>query len=737
MASQDQALPAVASGSSLDDAGIWFWQFLKNELSPYPGRAWVVARMTISASIVMVIVMTFQIPYGFLGAIYTLLLSRENPTVTFRAGVRTVISYALATVYTLIGVMTLIDDPLTHFLWITVSFFLAFYLIRIVPDYITAVGFGFTIAGAVPLWDEAFLSVNQRTENTLWLGFSVILGTVVTVAIEYIFRRVHPTTDLTAGIESRLQSVAGLLRPISAGQQDFKFQKDIALYTNVGTSRLRRMLLRSGYAHDFVAQMNVAIGMLGRLVDLAASLQIVRSTHYSVASASDRERCARLADQVEALERDLTERNLPKLLEIPSKLEPSDLPLLPEMERTVALISHAFAGSDSVSEIPVPAAIEDEHQHWFAADAFSNPDHLKFAIRGGLATLLAYVAYTAVDWPGLSTAVATCIITALSTIGASRQKQFLRLGGAIIGGFVFGMGAQVFVLPHLDSITGFAVLFGIVTAIAAWIGTSSPRLSYLGIQLALAFYLINLQEFAIQSSLSIARDRVVGVLLGLLCMWLVFDRLWMRDALQEMEDKFASNLRLLAELIQQCEKQDPRDAIKHVVQLRDQINEGFNAVKAQSDAVVFEFGPTRQRKLKIRDDIRRWQPTLGILLQVQITYLQYLFQTQSTTLPQPVVEAQTAFEEDLANIARAMSAEVSGTIAPAPPDIQASAAKLQDVIHEQYAHSGGIPPSIADMITLTQNLASIVAPLFADIHSTFVNDQAAAMRRPEVRLGEA
>jgi multidrug resistance protein MdtO len=737
MASQDQALPRVGSARSLDDAGAWFWEFLKNELTPYPGRAWVVARMTIAATIVMVIVMTFRIPYGFLGAIYTLLLSRENPTVTFLSGVRTIISYALATVYTIIGVMTMIDDPLTHFLWIMMSLFLAFYLIRIVPDYITAIGFGFTLAGAIPLWDETFLSVNQRTENTLWLGFSVVLGTVVTVAVEYIFRRVRPTTDLTLGIESRLQSVVGLLRQISAGEQDFKFQKDIALYSSVGTSRLRRMLIRSGYAHDFVAQMNSAIALLGRLMDLAASLQIVRSTHYSPASASDRERCARLADQIEELERDLKQRKLPRLIEIPSKLEPSELPLLPEMERTVAMVSHAFAGSDSGSELPIPVPIEEEHQSLFAADAFSNPDHIKFAIRGALATLLAYVAYTAVDWPGLSTAVATCIITALSSIGASRQKQFLRLGGAIIGGFVFGMGAQVFLLPHFDSITGFTILFASVTAIAAWIGSSSPKLSYLGIQLALAFYLINLQEFAIQSSLSIARDRVVGVLLGLLCMWLVFDRLWMRDALQEMEGLFARNLRLLAELIQQCEKQDPKDAVGHVVQLRDQINEGFNAVKAQADAVVFEFGPTRQQKLKIRDDIRRWQPTLGVLLQVQITYLQYLFQMHSTTLPPLIVQAQSAFEEDLASIARAMSDEVSGKIPPATPDIQGSAAKLRDVIHQQYAPGIAIPPSLADMITLTQNLASIVAPLYADIHATFASDQQAEAHRPQLMPGEA
>src|SRR6201999_4396950 len=113
-------------------------------------------------------------------------------------------------------------------------------------------------------------------------------------------------------------------------------------------------------------------------------------------------------------------------------------------------------------------------------------------------------------------------------------KQFLRLGGALIGGIIFGMGAQIFILPFLDSIAGFTLLFAVVTAISAWISTASARLSYLGVQLALAFYLINMQEFTIQISLAIARDRVFGVLLGLFSMWLLFDRLWVRNALDEM-----------------------------------------------------------------------------------------------------------------------------------------------------------------------------------------------------------
>ena len=153
-------------------------------------------------------------------------------------------------------------------------------------------------------------------------------------------------------------------------------------------------------------------------------------------------------------------------------------------------------------------------------------------------------------------------------------------------------------------------------------------------------------------------------------MWLVFDRLWVRDALQEMQEAFARNLRLLAELIEQSRKDDRKEAASRVLQLRDQINDGFNVVKAQSDAVIFEFGPSRERKLAIRNDFRRWQPTLGILLQVQATFLQYLFEMRLSELPQPIAEAQSVFENDMALVARAMADEVSGTGSTVPPDIR-------------------------------------------------------------------
>jgi multidrug resistance protein MdtO len=730
MSAQDQALTAVAPSNPLDEAGRWFWQFLKDEFAPFPGRASTVARMVISATVVMLLVMTFRVPYGFLGAIYTLLLTRENPTLTFRSGVRTLIAYTIATLYTVIGVMTLIADPLTHFLWITISLFLAFYLIRIVPDYMTAVGFGFTLAGAIPLWDETFLTVNQRTENTLWLGFSVILGTVVTVAVEYVFHRVQPVTDLNIGIQSRLRAIEDLLRQIGSGE--FHYQKQIALYASLGTSRLRRMISRSSVAPEYYAQMIPAIGLLGRLVSLAGSLQTVLSKQASAAPEEDRQRCLRLAEQIAVLERDVRDGRLPSPLPIPHQSQAAAIPLLAEMERTVALTTHAFSRSREDVDVSVVAVADQEHQPLFAADAFTNPDHLKFAIRGTLATMLAYCVYTGIAWPGLSTAVATCIITALSTIGSSRQKQFLRLGGAIIGGFLFGMGAQIFVLPYLDSITGFAVLFAAVTAISAWISTATPRLSYLGLQLALAFYLINVQEFAPQFSLAIARDRVVGVLLGLVCMWLVFDRLWVRNALDEMQDAFARNLRLMAKLIGEYRSSDPEEAIERVIRLRDQINDGFVAVRAQADAVLFEFGPSRPRKLKMRDDFRLWQPTLGTLTQVEMTYLQYLWHSSLPQLSPTVKDALSTFQEDLASAVQSMAEEVSGQPARVAPDMPASAALLRLQVQQEYG-DGPLPPEVADMATLSENLASIVAPLIADVHRTFSDPALRVMHHPVLK----
>ena len=169
----------------------------------------------------------------------------------------------------------LIDDPLTHFLWVVGTVFLFFYLLRIVADYGTAAALGFGVLGSISLWDNNTLNGNTRVENTLWLAGVVALGVVVTIVVEYVFRRVHPATDLTEGIEARMQTVENVLRSAATERPlESEREKRLSLYASVGISRLRRLILRSEYSRHFKTQMGTAIALVGRLVDIAANFQL-------------------------------------------------------------------------------------------------------------------------------------------------------------------------------------------------------------------------------------------------------------------------------------------------------------------------------------------------------------------------------------------------------------------------------------------------------------------------------
>jgi multidrug resistance protein MdtO len=187
-----------------------------------------------------------------------------------------------------------------------------------------------------------------------------------------------------------------------------------------------------------------------------------------------------------------------------------------------------------------------------------------------------------------------------------------------------------------------------------------------------------------------------------------------------MEAVFARNLELFAQLAEQLLMKDQVQAIRRVRQLRDQMNDGFQAVRAQSDAVLFEFGASRQRKLQIRDDIRRWQPSIRTLLQVQMTFAQYRLQQLAKDLPNPIHEADVAFETDVARVVRAMAREVTGKPVDVVPDIRASAARVQKEISNHYQQAGlSLSAQATDVIGLTESLASILEPLYEDIRTTF------------------
>jgi multidrug resistance protein MdtO len=54
----------------------------------------------------------------------------------------------------------------------------------------------------------------------------------------------------------------------------------------------------------------------------------------------------------------------------------------------------------------------------------------------------------------------------------------------------------------------------------------SRRLGYVGYQIGLAFFLAALPGSSATTSISPARDRPIGIVLGVLVMWFVFDQIW-------------------------------------------------------------------------------------------------------------------------------------------------------------------------------------------------------------------
>ncbi|MCU1337749.1 MAG: hypothetical protein JWO19_3330 [Bryobacterales bacterium] len=691
----------------------WFWEFLKDELAPYPGRAGTVARMVMAATLVMIICMTFRIPYGFQSAIYALLISRESPRATLRsAGAIFIVTY-IGAAYVLVSAWFVISVPMLHFLWNISSFFLAFYALSAISNYGVAAIFPIMIAVGVPLWDR-HVSAETNVEDTLWLSLAASVGVAVTAAVELAFARMRPGDDIVLPIADRLAAVQSLLGCYAEGRSvDHATEKNVVRLGTLGTSTLRRLLRRSDYSLHYTAQMSGVVSLVGRLVDVAAALTQLRFEP----SGSDRARLRSLASAVATVRTDLMNRRIPGSIQFNAHDQPSHgVPLLGEMENTVTLIPQAFAGSQSMDAY-LPPSDDIPRSKLVAPDARGNPEHLKFALKGCLAASGCYMIYNAIAWPGISTAVTTCLLTGLSTIGASRQKQVLRLAGAVVGGLLIGMGSQMFILPYVDSIAGFTVLFILVTAVASWVMTSSPRLSYFGLQAALAFYLINLQEFAMQTSISIARDRVVGVLLGLFMMWLVFDQLWRHAAGVEMKRTFISNLRLLAQLVREPLPGEKRIAIDRCYSLRETISVNFDKVMALADGVLFEFGSNRQQDLALRGRIRRWQPQLRTLFLTRIALLKYRLQLPGFELPEAVALAQQEFDDQLAKVLDGMANRIDGEPTGTRDNFEDSFERLEQTI--QTCCSKATPKPLAaelqTFLALSRSMESVTSSFDKEI----------------------
>jgi hypothetical protein len=180
-------------------------------------------------------------------------------------------------------------------------------------------------------------------------------------------------------------------------------------------------------------------------------------------------------------------------------------PLLDQAERAVGILSES-GGESPREKLPPPSA------------EFTN---VEFATRATLATMFCYFFASLTDWSGIHTCMITCVVTALSRLDAQSSKQFQRMLGATLGGMMT-LVAMVWLIPATNDLTSVLLILGGGTAIAAWCTSGREKVSYVGWQMGLAFYLTILQDPHATTNLDPLRDRLVGIYLGIMAMRFFF-----------------------------------------------------------------------------------------------------------------------------------------------------------------------------------------------------------------------
>ena len=139
--------------------------------------------------------------------------------------------------------------------------------------------------------------------------------------------------------------------------------------------------------------------------------------------------------------------------------------------------------------------------------------------------MLCYLIYSVLSWPGIHTALITVFIVSLTTAAESVEKLTLRIAGCLAGAGL-GLAVMIWVIPRATDIADLAAIVFAGAFLAAWIAAGDKHISYAGFQLAFAYFLCVIQGPSPSFDMVIARDRVIGILLGNIVSYFAATRVW-------------------------------------------------------------------------------------------------------------------------------------------------------------------------------------------------------------------
>ena len=236
-----------------------------------------------------------------------------------------------------------------------------------------------------------------------------------------------------------------------------------------------------------------------------------------------------------------------------------------------------------------PRAALPKPKSFFVSDAFTNPAHVHFALKVTFAAMFCYIFYMAIDWSGIHTALITCTFIALESTGATLHKGALRIGGCVIGG-ALALFTIVFLMPHMDTIASLVVVVACASAIAGWVAAGTELISYAGLQIAFAFFYSVFQGYAPDTDLDNVRNRVVGILFGLIVTGLVFRYIWPERTIDRLRAALRAALQQLARLVEIPRLESSIEAAKaDAHRLTGETSKSFDQARRYIELTQFEF----------------------------------------------------------------------------------------------------------------------------------------------------
>lgn len=504
------------------------WPFLTRELRDAPGRANYTLRLTLSCAVLIVLFMTLHIPFLAVALIVVFYVSQPNVLMIKLVSVVFVVTVSVALGGVLLIIKWTYDYPLIRLVASVILFFCAIYLMRVLGK----LGLAFFVVALAVIYAQTFPSMTSQSEILvrllLWLWVAINTAILVTLLVNACFQQAFPGYQFKARLMVMLRQTARRLSQPDDGTPPPTVTEIAGQFNQ----------LRSLYQQAARATPEIAASPQAWQSLMAAALSCSHLTALLQPGDDHPDARRRIASQLNALA-----DNLPAAAEVQPLIVPRDganSAILQEIAEVLARLARG-------ETIPLPQG-EVEKAPLLLPDAWSNPAYLHFALKTLLATLLCYVFYTAADWQGIHTIMLSCVIVAQPGLGATMQKTWLRIGGALLATLI-ALLLIVFVQPWTDSLSGLLAMTLPVFALAAWIAAGSERIAYAGIQIGFTFALAFLSWFGPLSNLTELRDRVIGILLGVLVSSIVHLYLWPDSEAPQLKARLAQLYRQLAQTL--------------------------------------------------------------------------------------------------------------------------------------------------------------------------------------------